>query len=116
MTDFSTSLGVKGEFDSGLRYDLSAYYGQNEADFFIFNTVNSARGPDQPGGANFDPGIYTQSETSFQANFAYLFDLGLLGAPLHVAFGAEWREESFEVEAGTSIRWVRATRRAAARG
>ena len=101
VTDYSLALGVKGEFAGGLRYDLSAYYGQNEADFFIFNTVNSALGPDQPSGADFDPGDYIQSETSFQANFAYLFgDMGFLAAPLHVAFGAEWREESFEVEAG----------------
>ena len=100
MTDFSTSFGVKGEFESELRYDLSAYQGQNVADFFIFNTVNAARGPDQPGGAFFDPGVYTQSETSVQADFAYLFDAGFLNAPLHFAFGAEWREETFELQAG----------------
>ncbi|MCE2391346.1 MAG: TonB-dependent receptor [Proteobacteria bacterium] len=100
VTDYSLSGGLKGELDMGLRYDFSVYYGQNEADFFIFNTVNSARGPAQPGGAHFDPGTYIQSETSLQANFGHLFDVGFLASPLHVAFGAEWREEAFEIEAG----------------
>ena len=100
VNDYSIAFGVEGEFKSELRYDLSAYYGQNEADFFIFNTVNSARGPDQPDRAYFDPGVYTQSETNFQANLAYMFDAGFLNEPLHFAFGAEWREETFEVQAG----------------
>ena len=100
MTDYSVSFGAKGEFDSGLRYDLGGYFGQNEADYFIFNTVNAARGPSQPSGAHFDPGTYIQSEKSLQANFAYLFDAEMFASPLHVAFGAEWREEVFEVEGG----------------
>ena len=100
MSDYSFAGGLEGEFNSGLRYDLSVYQGENEADFYIFNTVNSARGPDQPANAFFDPGTYVQSESSVQADFAYMFDAGFLDEPLHVAFGAEWREETFEVQAG----------------
>ena len=97
IEDYSIAAGIKGEFTSNLRYDLSVYRGENEQDFFIFNTVNSARGPAQPEGAFFDPGVYTQSETSVQANFGYLVE-NLFANPLHVAFGAEWREESFEIQ------------------
>ncbi|MCY4514209.1 MAG: TonB-dependent receptor [Candidatus Tectomicrobia bacterium] len=99
MGDLSFAGGLEGEFNSGFRYDLSVYQGENEADFFIFNTVNSARGPDQPANAFFDPGTYIQGESSVQADFAHVFDSGFGGAPLHVAFGAEWREETFEVQA-----------------
>lgn len=100
MSDYTFAGGIEGEFNSGWRYDLSVYQGENEADFFIFNTVNSARGPDQPANAFFDPGTYVQSESSVQADFAYMLDAGFLNEPLHVAFGAEWREETFEVKAG----------------
>ena len=100
MGDYSFAAGLEGEFNSGLRYDVSAYQGENEADFFIFNTVNSARGPDQPANAYFDPGTYVQSESSVQADFAWMFNAGFLNEPLHVAFGAEWREETFELLAG----------------
>ncbi len=96
VTDFSIAAGIKGEFASDLRYDVSVYSGENEQDFFIFNTVNSARGPAQPSGAFFDPGAYTQSETSVQADFAYLVE-EMFANPLHVALGAEWREESFKI-------------------
>ena len=98
VADYSIAAGIKGEFDSGLRYDLSVYSGENEQDFFIFNTVNSARGPAQPDGAFFDPGVYTQREDSVQANFAYLVT-DMFAYPVHVAFGAEWREETFEIQA-----------------
>ena len=97
IVDYSIAAGIKGEFTPKLRYDLSVYSGENEQDFFIFNTVNSARGPAQPDGAFFDPGVYTQNETSVQANFGYLLE-NLFANPVHVAFGAEWREETFEIQ------------------
>ena len=97
VADYSIAVGIKGEFIPMLRYDFSVYSGENEQDFFIFNTVNSARGPAQPDGAFFDPGVYIQSETSVQANFGYLVE-NLFANPLHVAFGAEWREETFEIQ------------------
>ena len=98
VADHSVTAGIKGELDSGLRYDLSVYSGENEQDFFIFNTVNSARGPAQPDGAFFDPGVYIQSERSVQADFGYLVE-EMFARPVHVAFGAEWREETFEIRA-----------------
>ncbi len=106
VTDYSVAVGVEGELASGLRYDLSVNHGQNEADFFIFNTVNAARGSEQPGGARFDPGNYVQSELNFQANFVMPVELNFLAAPLHVAFGGEWREEEFEIEAGDRFSWI----------
>ena len=51
--DSSVLVGIKGNalesmLTSGLGWDLSAYFGQHHADFFIYNTVNASLGPDTP--------------------------------------------------------------------
>ena len=54
VTDMSFLLGLRGEISDNLRWDVSAYRGENEADFFINNTLNASLGPDSP--RDFDPG------------------------------------------------------------
>lgn len=93
VTDASLTAGVRGEMDNGLRWDVSAGYGYNDVDFFINNTVNASLGPATP--TNFDPGDYTQSEQMVNVDFAY--------SPTdttNIAFGAEWRNETFEITVG----------------
>jgi iron complex outermembrane receptor protein len=48
---------------------VSAYRGENEADFFINNTVNASLGPDTP--RDFDPGLYKQTDTNFNADLSW---------------------------------------------
>ena len=57
ITDMSFLIGLRGEFSENLRWDVSAYRGEHEADFFINNTVNASLGPDTP--RDFDPVSYT---------------------------------------------------------
>jgi iron complex outermembrane receptor protein len=67
--------------------------GYNDVDFFINNTVNASLGPATP--TNFDPGDYTQSEQMINIDLAY--------SPTdttNIAFGAEWRNETFEITVG----------------
>lgn len=93
VTDQAFLFGVKGETAGGLGWDVSSYYGKNEADFFINNTVNASMGPDSP--RDFDPGLYRQIETSINADFTYS-----ISDELNLAFGAEYREEEFTIGAG----------------
>lgn len=97
--DSALSVGVRGDFDwgTGLSYDFSVSRGSNRTDFFIRNTVNASLGPDTP--RNFVPGGQEQTETIANADFAYLIDTGL-ASDLSVAFGAEYREEEFDLFAG----------------
>jgi iron complex outermembrane receptor protein len=93
VSDQSLTAGVRGEFDMGLRWDLSAGVGRNSVDFFINNTVNASLGPTTP--VNFDPGAYTQLEQMVNLDFGF--------SPTdntNLAFGAEWRLEEFEVTVG----------------
>lgn len=93
VTDVALTAGVRGEMDNGLRWDVSAGAGMNDVDFFIRNTVNASLGSATP--TAFDPGDYTQVEQMINVDFGY--------SPTdntNIAFGAEWRNEQFEITVG----------------
>ncbi len=100
LEDKSIVAGFRGVIPvgSGLSYDLSYSYGQNEVDFFINNTVNASLGPDTP--TSFVPGGYTQTDNNFNIDFAYGIALESFGEYLSLAAGFEYREEEFEIFAG----------------
>ena len=98
QTDVSIVIGVEGEYDSGMRYDFSVGYGRNELDYFLNNTVNYSLGPGDfttlPQ-MDFDVGGYEQKELNLSADFSLP-----LSDSLNLAFGAEWREETYTSIAG----------------
>lgn len=100
LEDKSFALGVRGEIDfgTGLLYDVSYRYGENQIDFFINNTINASLGPDTP--RNFNPGGYGQIENVFNLDFSYGLAVDGFASDLNVAFGYEYREEQFEVREG----------------
>jgi iron complex outermembrane receptor protein len=93
VTDMSFLLGLRGEIGGNLRWDVSAYRGENEADFFINNTLNASLGPDSP--RDFDPGLYKQTDTNFNADLSWT-----VSDTLNIGFGGEFRNEEFEIGAG----------------
>ena len=93
VTDMSFLLGLRGEINDNLRWDISAYRGENEADFFINNTLNASLGPDSP--RDFDPGLYKQTDTNFNADLSWT-----VSDALNIGFGGEFRNEEFEIGAG----------------
>ena len=93
VTDQAFLFGLRGETANGLGWDVSSYYGMNEADFFINNTVNASMGAATP--RNFDPGLYRQIETAVNADFTYS-----MSEDVALAFGAEYRVEEFTIGAG----------------
>jgi iron complex outermembrane receptor protein len=97
--DQSIAVGVRGEVNvgSGLRYDLSAQQGSNRTDFYIRNTINASMGPNTP--RDFVPGGQEQTETQFNLDLVYDLDVGF-DSDLSIAFGAEYREEEFDLFAG----------------
>jgi iron complex outermembrane recepter protein len=98
IEDYSSVVGARGLIASDLRYDFSASYGSSKAEYSIANTVNASLGPDSP--TSFNPGVNHQTELNFNADFSYPVAVAAFASPLNVAFGAEWRREQFEVEAG----------------
>lgn len=101
ITDTSFTTGRRGEitdgFLSGYSFDVSGSVGRNEADFGLNNTVNPSMGPDTP--RNFTTGSYIELEKTFNFDLQKQFD------SVSVAYGVEWREETFEVISGEEASW-----------
>jgi len=93
VTDQTFLMGLKGETDGGLGWDVSTYYGKSKADFHINNTVNASLLDMTP--RDFDPGYYQQVDMNMNADFTYSSS-----ETLNWAFGAEYRTEEFTVGAG----------------
>ncbi len=111
--DASVVVGITGEFDSGISYDLSFNYGKNQLDYFLNNTVNGdipliGLDPNSPDPNNpvclpgceiaqmdFDVGGYAQEEQTLNADFSMP-----LSDAINLAFGFEARNESFTQFAG----------------
>lgn len=92
VDDASFLIGLRGQMANGLYWDVSGYFGNNESDFFINNTVNASL-PDSP--RDFDPGAYEQEDLNFNADFAYEFS-----DALNLGFGFEYRDEEFTISPG----------------
>lgn len=97
VVDASIVIGTKGEFESGMTYDLSASLGRNAVDFKIFNTLNASMGPASP--QDFSPGSYVQLEKAVNYDISKEVESDSIEL-LTVSAGVEWREDSFEVKAG----------------
>ena len=82
-----------------MTWSISAYNGNNKADFFINNTVNASLGPITP--RDFDPGYYEQNDTSFNADFTMQ-----LSDSMSLAFGGEVRTEEFSIGAGQEESYI----------
>jgi iron complex outermembrane receptor protein len=97
QTDTSLVGGLRGEWSNGTSYDFSIGFGQNQLDYFLNNTLNPSLGlvGGQPAQRDFDVGGYEQQETNINADFSRP-----LGDNMNLAFGGEWREETYTVNPG----------------
>lgn len=89
--------GVRGEFTPDFRWDVSASYGRNEIDYRLGNSINASLGANSP--TAFYLGRLSQTEKNANADFNYSWEAGL-ARPVNVAFGAEFRQETYAVKAG----------------
>jgi iron complex outermembrane receptor protein len=98
-TDFSFGAGVKGEVGTW-NWDLSSTYGKDEIDMFTRDSANASLYAET--GAtpvDFYDGTYTQTQWTTNLDFTKEIDVGMSGA-MNLAFGAEYREETWEAEPG----------------
>jgi len=109
MADASLAMGIRGEFNNGLLYDFSGNIGRNETEFFLNNTWSPSFGPD--GIVNgelqrdFELGSYTETDTSLNADFVLPIAVDAFASDLNFAFGAEWRNEQFQIRVGEERSW-----------
>ena len=121
--DLMTVTGIRG-FKGDWGYDLSAQWDRNRLDTDIFDSHNVSLGPCldtpcAPGedgvlGTEDDPGI--PNKTDVFAGSLILNQMitqvdltrgaELSGLPVHMAFGANFRADNFEIVAGEGASWM----------
>jgi iron complex outermembrane receptor protein len=127
VADYSGAAGLRASV-SGWSLDLGAEVGTNRFDYNLDHTNNASLGPCldvacAPGadgilggaGAADDPGIPNQlsffagrlqrREILAGINLAKAVSLGL-PSPVNVALGAQFRRESFKIDAGERASWI----------
>ena len=92
INDLSAAAGLRGTIFKDWNFDLSNTYGRNAFDYNIENTVNATLREGSPD--EFDAGglRFTQNTTNF--------DMSKKFGTLNVAFGAEYRHETYGINAG----------------
>jgi iron complex outermembrane receptor protein len=97
--DYSLVGGIRGNFPAGITFDFSAGTGSNKLDHYLHNAVSYAVDPtpNEIGQRTFYIGYFEQEELTLNADFTTF-----LSDDLHLAFGAEWREETWSLGAGES--------------
>jgi iron complex outermembrane receptor protein len=96
--DYQLNVGARGPLGDAFRWDLHASQGNNQIDYFIDHTINPSLGPQSP--TSFKPGTLIQDEFNLNADFVYRWD------DTNVAFGAERRVETYEIQAGDSASYA----------
>ena len=97
---FSFQEMFPGGFTAGgFSWDVSGTIGMHQSELFIHDTVNASLGPASP--TAFDVGTNRQREVNLQFDVSYaVTDM------VHVAAGAEWRDEQFRTRQGDREGWV----------
>lgn len=102
VEDYSFVGGVRGEV-AATTYDVSFRYGYDEISYKLWNTINPSLGPETP--TSFKPGDLSNEETQFQIDLAHDVEVGLY-APVTVAVGYSYLDESYEVKRGQELSYI----------
>lgn len=96
-TDYNVSGGLRGDLGGGWDWDLSTIFGGNRIEYGTHNTLNATLGAASP--TAFDNGGYENTQWVTDLTFTGSVDLGW-SAPINVAFGVAYRQDTYEITAG----------------
>ena len=96
--DGQAAGGVRSTGSGAFTWDVSGSYGTNDSRFVLDNSINASLGPNSP--FDFNLGHLVQREFNLNVDAVYRFELFNLPKPINFAFGAERRNETYQVVAG----------------
>jgi iron complex outermembrane receptor protein len=102
IDDINLGGGAKGTFGD-YAIDASLTYGKNKVDYGVINSVNASLGAASP--TTFDAGTMEYDQLSANLDLSRPIALGL-SAPSQLAFGAEYRKETYAIKAGDVASYV----------
>jgi iron complex outermembrane receptor protein len=99
--DYSGTLGVKGNLGDDWHYDLSSTYGGDIDNISTIASINTdflhAFG-ESP--THFHAGEFNDTEWTNNLDISKPVSLSFLAAPLNIAFGGEFRRNTYQLEQG----------------
>lgn len=99
--DIAAVLGVRGTTDGGWHWDFSADHGENNLAFDIANSVNTNLYYTQGYSPTyFNAGTFRNKQSVANLDLSKDVHVGFLPNPVTVAFGAEYRKETYDIESG----------------
>lgn len=101
VNDASASVGLRGTSNNGWNWDLNNTYGLNSFHYFVDKTLNTSLGASSP--TTFDAGGFQLSQNTTTLDFSKNYPKNLYG--MNVAFGAEYRYENYQINAGEDKSW-----------
>ncbi|GER03579.1 TonB-dependent receptor [Iodidimonas nitroreducens] len=103
VQDQSAAAGVRGSLGEW-QFDTSFVYGEDEFNFGVENSLNTSLGPLSQ--TEFDAGGLRFRHYVANADVQRMLDVGFLDNPVSVAFGAEYRDERYQVKAGETASFI----------
>lgn len=97
-SDKTLNMGIKGTTSSDLDWDMSAGFGQNNIEYNMTDSINASLGPASP--TEFYIGELIQSEINLNADFNTIWTSSLFFEAANIAFGLEYRKETYEITPG----------------
>lgn len=97
VEQFYGVVGVKGEADSGLTYDLSATLARNSLSLSMTDSLSPSYGPQSQ--TEFFFGDLIQREQNINLDLTYPLEVGFF-SPVTLSGGAEYRREEYETTVG----------------
>jgi iron complex outermembrane recepter protein len=97
-TDLSFAAGLRGTLASDWTWDASAVYGSNDFDHDVTNSLNVSLGDASP--TSFNIAEYKLSQLALRFDMSRPFEIGGFANPVNFAWGLEYRNETYETEAG----------------
>jgi iron complex outermembrane receptor protein len=103
--DYQLNAGVKGTF-SAWNWDLNTGYGADRLSIYTLDSYNTgySNSTGYPSPQNFYDGYLQATQWATTLDINKDFDVGLSG-PLNVAFGGEYRRDTYSIGSGANISW-----------
>ena len=101
--DYSVTIGAKGDIVDDWRYDLSSTYGGDIDNISTIASINpSFQAAFGYSPTHFHAGEFNDTEWTNNLDISKPIDLSFLAAPLNIAFGGEFRRNTYQLNQGDS--------------
>jgi iron complex outermembrane receptor protein len=103
IDDYNLLFGTKGVI-AGFNVDASVSYGNNKVEYGTINSLNASLGAASP--TRFKDGSMQYGQTVAAIDVNRPLDLFNFAKPSTLAFGVEYRDETYKIKAGETASWV----------